>query len=70
MGATFRRYWPWWTAFIFLLTYEAIALTGVTPTLSQMVWTADARWPYLELATGLGVVVLFVHFFYRNRRRP
>jgi len=67
---TLKRYWPWWVALGWLAGYELYVIAFDHTTLSRMVWQADDAWPLLELVTGLGIVVLFVHFFYRNRRRP
>jgi hypothetical protein len=67
-GSTFRRYWPWWVAFAWLLAYEAYALISGTATLSRMVWRAQVQWLGLVWVV-LGIVgVLLAHFFIRKRK--
>lgn len=65
---TFRRYWPWWVAFAWLIGYELYAIVSHTPTLSQMVWQAHAAWPPMMAIVLAVVFVLLAHFFIRRRR--
>ena len=66
---TFRRYWPWFLALIWLLAYEgwAIARHDWPATLSHMVWRGQMAWPALVWVTTGVVVVLWLHFFVRRR---
>lgn len=63
LGRTFKRYWPWWIVFAWLIGYElwAVATHGVT--LSEMVWHASAVWPVLPVVVVPFVVVLCLHFW-------
>lgn len=76
---TFRRYWPWWVAFGWLVVYELVALYRQEVlgqhdwrTLSQLATNASMGWwPLPLVAVGL-IVVLVVHFWggkwWRQRR--
>lgn len=55
---------PWVLAVLFLLLYEAIALTVGRPTLSRMVWNATKAWPPLPFVAGVVVGGLAVHFWW------
>ncbi len=68
----FLPYWPWIVAGLFLIGYELFAVsTQVVPwtarrrTLSEMVWAASRRYPWLKWAVLVLMVVLFDHFFTR-----
>lgn len=64
IGRTFKRYWPWWATFIWLLVYEAFAATTKrVATLSRLVWRADAAWKYLPFVVVPFVALLLLHFF-------
>jgi hypothetical protein len=65
---TFRRYWPWWIAFGWLLGYEAVAIATRRPTLSEMYWRAQDRAPYLPYIVVAVVVVLLLHFIWKKWR--
>lgn len=64
---TWRRYWPWWVAILWLIGYEGVALVTDAPTLSRMVWTAHANWSALSVVVAGLLIVLWFHFFVRRR---
>lgn len=59
-----KRYWPWWSVLLFLITYEIIVLLTHHQTLSQMVWQAQRAFPALKWIVVLIVGVLLGHFFH------
>jgi hypothetical protein len=66
------RFWPWLVVLGFVVLYEAYAVitqyrarkgTGTArPTLSQLYWRAQRRWPPLRWILIVGLVLLAVHF--------
>lgn len=60
---TFVRYWPWWVALGWLLVYETFAIVTKRPTLSRLVWRAQARYPPLRWIVLGAAIVVFAHFF-------
>jgi hypothetical protein len=63
----FKRYWPWLIPLGFVAVYETVALLTPLPTLSALVWEADAHLPWLEATVIVGLVVLVWHFFFQKR---
>lgn len=62
------KFWPWLVPLAFIGIYETIALMGPAPTLSALVWEADATIPWLDWAVMIGLAVLCWHFFFQKRR--
>jgi hypothetical protein len=62
-----RKYWPWLVPIGFLLVYELIALLGPAPTLSALVWEANAVAGWLDYTVVIIAVVLLYHFFLQKR---
>jgi hypothetical protein len=62
-----KAYWPWWSAILFLLAYELVALVTPAETLSSMVWQAQARFAGLALIVFIVCGVLIWHFFFQKR---
>lgn len=67
---TFLRYWPWWMVFALMLAYEAWAVSTQLrhlprrrPTLSELVWAAQKRYPPLKWIVLAALGVLYAHFF-------
>lgn len=59
-----RDSWPWLTALVLLVVYELIAVATGGRTLSQMVWRAEQRHPWLVWVVLAVVGVLLAHFFF------
>ena len=58
-------YWPWMIGLGILIVYELWAIVVREPTLSQMVWRAQRRWPPLRWIVGVVLLALFDHFVTR-----
>lgn len=74
MGTWFLTYWPWLLPLAWLIAYELYALwtqlerkrgrrTRARPTLSELVWSAQRRWPALRWIVLAVVGILLSHFF-------
>ena len=61
---TFVRYWPWWVAIGWLIGYEVFAVLTHRPTLSEMVWRAQKRFPMLAIVVLTIIVILILHFWF------
>lgn len=57
----FRTYWPWLVPIAFLLIYEAVAVAGPAPTLSELYWRAQDAWSPLRLIVVTVVALLMAH---------
>lgn len=61
---TLITYWPWVAALGLLVVYELVAVVTGMRTLSQMVWRAEQRAPWLVWVVLAVVGVLLAHFFF------
>ena len=69
--STFKKYWPWWVAIIWLCIFEIYALISPTQiTLSKMVWNAQYNFPGLTWIVLGASVILLLHFFVPKFSHP
>lgn len=64
LGSTLTAYWPWWVGLGWLLGYELYAALTHRPTLSQLVWRAQARFPPLRWIALPLIGLLVAHFWF------